>query len=58
MTSASQAAEQPVLEANNLRTYFQTRWGIAKGVDWVSFHLTRGETLGIVGKWGSGSYWP
>ena len=43
-----------VLEVENLRTYFRTRWGTVKAVDGVSFDLRRGETLGIVGESGCG----
>ncbi len=43
-----------VLQVENLRTYFQTRWGTVKAVDGVSFDLRRGETLGIVGESGCG----
>ena len=43
-----------VLEVEDLRTYFQTRWGTVKAVDGVSFNLRRGETLGIVGESGCG----
>ena len=43
-----------VLEVQDLRTHFQTRWGTVKAVDGVSFELRRGETLGIVGESGSG----
>ena len=43
-----------VLEVNDLRTYFVTRWGLVKAVDGVSFQLRRNETLGIVGESGSG----
>ena len=43
-----------VLEVEDLRTYFQTRWGTVKAVDGVSFNLKRGETLGIVGESGCG----
>src|SRR3954464_983424 len=44
----------PLLEVNNLRTYFRTDAGIARAVDGVSFHVNRGEVLGIVGESGSG----
>ena len=42
------------LEVEDLRTYFQTRWGTVKAVDGVSFNVRRGETLGIVGESGCG----
>ncbi len=42
------------LEVEDLRTYFQTRWGTVKAVDGVSFSVRRGETLGIVGESGCG----
>ena len=45
---------ETVLEVKNLKTYFYTRWGILKAVDGVSFHLKRGETLGMVGESGCG----
>ena len=47
-------ANEVVLEVENLRTYFSTRWGTVKAVDGVSFQLRRGETLGIVGESGCG----
>ena len=43
-----------VLEVEDLRTHFQTRWGTVKAVDGVSFSVRRGETLGIVGESGCG----
>src|SRR6476620_7601585 len=43
-----------LLEVEGLRTYFYTRGGVIRAVDDVSFHLERGETLGIVGESGSG----
>jgi oligopeptide/dipeptide ABC transporter ATP-binding protein len=44
----------PILEVQNLRTYFRTDAGEARAVDGVSFHVNPGETLGIVGESGSG----
>ena len=43
-----------VLQVEDLRTYFRTRWGTVKAVDGISFDLRRGETLGIVGESGCG----
>ncbi len=43
-----------VLQVEDLRTHFHTRTGVVKAVDGVSFHVRRGETLGIVGESGSG----
>ncbi|HEX8829671.1 MAG TPA: ABC transporter ATP-binding protein, partial [Longimicrobium sp.] len=44
----------PILQVENLRTYFKTDAGVARAVDGVSFHVNPGETLGIVGESGSG----
>jgi peptide/nickel transport system ATP-binding protein len=44
----------PLLEVSDLRTYFHTDAGTAKAVDGVSFHVSPGEVLGIVGESGCG----
>jgi oligopeptide/dipeptide ABC transporter ATP-binding protein len=43
-----------LLEVKNLHTYFPTREGLVRAVDGVSFHLDRGELLGLVGESGCG----
>src|SRR5919202_2410754 len=43
-----------LLEVKNLQTHFQTRAGIVRAVDGVSFYLDRGELLGLVGESGCG----
>ena len=50
----AKANNDVVLEVQDLRTYFQTRWGTVKAVDGVSFTVRAGETLGVVGESGSG----
>jgi len=44
----------PLLELENLRTYFYTDNGVARAVDGVSFDVGVGETVGVVGESGCG----
>ena len=44
----------PILEIENLHTYFFTRDGVVRAVDGVSYSLAKGETLGVVGESGCG----
>jgi oligopeptide/dipeptide ABC transporter ATP-binding protein len=47
-------AAAPLLEVRNLRTYFHTDAGDAKAVDGVSFSISSGKTLAVVGESGCG----
>ena len=46
--------DEKILEVKNLKTYFFTNAGVVKAVDGGSFHLRKGQALGIVGESGSG----
>jgi oligopeptide/dipeptide ABC transporter ATP-binding protein len=46
--------EAGALEIRNLKTYFFTYEGTAKAVDGVSYRLSQGESLGVVGESGCG----
>src|SRR5258708_2336892 len=51
---AAAAAAKPLLEVEDLRTYFFTRDGVVRAVDGVSISVAEGETLAIVGESGCG----
>ncbi len=44
----------PLIEIENLRTWFYTDEGIVRAVDDVSLTIPRGKTLGLVGESGCG----
>jgi peptide/nickel transport system ATP-binding protein len=52
--AASAAATGPLLEIDDLRTWFFTRDGVVRAVDGVSLSVLPGETLAIVGESGCG----
>ena len=45
---------EALLTAKNLKKFFQTKRGIVRAADEISFHINEGETLGLVGESGSG----
>jgi ABC-type dipeptide/oligopeptide/nickel transport system ATPase component len=45
---------RPLLEVNNLKTYFFTEDGVVKAVDGVDLSVYPGEVLGLVGESGCG----
>src|SRR5262245_13725704 len=53
-TCKSMAAPSPLLEIEDLQTHFFTRDGVVRAVDGVSFSVSAGETLAVVGESGCG----
>jgi len=51
---SSSSGRAPYLDVNDLQVRFTTDDGVVKSVDGLSFHVDRGQTLGIVGESGSG----
>ncbi len=54
LPTAEPAPGESYLEVDDLRVHFSTDDGLVKSVDGLSFHVERGQTLGIVGESGSG----
>ncbi len=52
--SALPSQDPPLLEVDNLRTYFDTLNGTVRSVDGLSYTLRDRETLGVVGESGCG----
>lgn len=51
---SSTIANTPVIQIDDLRTYFHTDNGVIQAVDGVSLNIEMGKTLGVVGESGSG----
>jgi len=46
----SESRNQRLLEVNELRTHFYTGEGVVRAVDGLSYHVNKGECVGIVGE--------
>jgi peptide/nickel transport system ATP-binding protein len=44
----------PILDVDNLQTFFPSSAGVVKAVDGISFQVGKGKTLGLVGESGCG----
>lgn len=52
--SSVEAITDRILDVRDLRTYFYTGEGVVKAVDGLSYHVNKGECVGIVGESGCG----
>jgi peptide/nickel transport system ATP-binding protein len=53
-TATAKSPGDAILEVRNLRVIYETRAGIVKAIDDVSFTLRPGERMGLIGESGSG----
>jgi len=51
---STSVSERPLLEVQDLTTYFYVEEGVLKAVDGVSFFVNKEETLGLIGESGCG----
>lgn len=51
---ADQQSQEILLDIQDLKTHFKTDEGVVRAVDGVSYHVKKGECLGVVGESGSG----
>jgi len=52
--TTNKAVQTSLLSVRNLSVEFRTRTGTVKALENISFHINKGETIGIVGESGSG----
>lgn len=54
MNTIERKKEPPLVEVKELVVHYETEYGVVEAVNNISFHLNRGETLGLIGETGAG----